>query len=504
MTRYSERHPSDWVFYLLVATGLLFSLVLRIAFTLNRELDWDEFQHLHAAWMVSHGYTLYKDFWENHTPLLYYLLVPLFRFFGEDVGVILIARALMSGTAIWILYLTYALARVSHDRKTSVLAVLLLSFMVIFVEATVEVRPDQPLVVLWLTSLWLSQQAFYRQKRSYFFYGGFFLGIAWMFSPKALLPYAAMSLAFLIQSYLRNPRRAFVSFLKAQGHYTLGFLIPVGACLAFFYHENVLHELITLSLLDNLSYPHIHRPSSLLKLRHISFFAVAAAGIVITLRNFRTCRIDDCKNELLLLIPCLALLTIFFFLMPAPYNQSTLLFAPILAIYGGKAFRSSLDGVGRSRHLLTTGTSRPLLARGKELLFITFILTAGLIIPSLALFKAQPFSQTNAGQLHKIRYVLKLTTPKEVIFDGASCYIFRPQAYFYGSLVTGIVWRIEQGEIQRDIIQSLKETDCKVVIYDERVARLPERVHAFIKENYLPSEVPDVYLARNPRDPKEE
>ena len=504
MTHDAEAHPSDRVFYLLVTIGLLISLILRISFTLNRELDWDEFQHLHAAWMVSHGYTLYKDFWENHTPLLYYLLVPLFRFFGEDLSVILIARALMSGTAIWILYLTYALARVLHDRKTSVLAVLLLSYMVIFVETTVEVRPDQPLVALWLTSLWLSQQAFYRQKRSYFFYSGFVLGIAWMFSPKALLPYAAMGLTFLIQCYLRNPPRAFVSFLKVQSHYTLGFLIPVGASLAYFYHENALQEMITFSLLDNLSYPHIYRPSSLLKLRHISFFAVAAAGIVITLRNFRRRRIVDCKDELLLLIPGLALLAIFFFLLPAPYNQSTLLFAPILAIYGGKAFRSALDGVGRSRHLLTTEPSRPLLARGKELLFITFFLMAGLIIPSLALFKAQPFSQTNANQLHMIRYVLNLTTPNEVIFDGANCYIFRPQAYFYGSLVTGIVWRIEQGEIQRDIIQSLQETDCRVVIYDERVARLPERVQSFLKENYLPSEMPGVYLARNPRNPKAE
>ncbi len=36
----------------------LFAFVLRVSLTLNREIDIDEFQHLHAAWIVSHHYVV--------------------------------------------------------------------------------------------------------------------------------------------------------------------------------------------------------------------------------------------------------------------------------------------------------------------------------------------------------------------------------------------------------------------------------------------------------------
>src|SRR5919202_6549099 len=142
--------------YLALFCLLLFSVVMRAALTLNRELDMDEFQHLHSAWMVSRHYLIYKDFWEPHTPLLYYLLLPFFHFFREGPGLVLAARAVMSLTAFGILYLTYALARLGHDRLTSLLAVVVLSYAVIFMQKSIEIRPDQPLVIMWLASLWLS------------------------------------------------------------------------------------------------------------------------------------------------------------------------------------------------------------------------------------------------------------------------------------------------------------------------------------------------------------
>src|SRR3984893_9030851 len=155
---------------------LLLSLVYRLALTLNREIDIDEFQHLHAAWMVSRHYLLYRDFWENHTPLFYYLLIPLFRLVPEGPGLVILARMIMSSMAFGILALTYALARMNRPRKTSFLAVLILSYMFIFVQKSIEVRPDQLLVILWLASLCLSIRAFSNQQRLKFFTAGFLLG----------------------------------------------------------------------------------------------------------------------------------------------------------------------------------------------------------------------------------------------------------------------------------------------------------------------------------------
>ncbi|MDQ2856254.1 MAG: hypothetical protein M3R68_07995, partial [Acidobacteriota bacterium] len=131
-------------FLFLVLLGLfLFALALRIPLTLNREIDIDEFQHLHAAWLLSQHYVLYRDVWENHTPLFYYLLLPLFRFCREGSGLILFARVFSSFAGLGILLLTYLLARIDRDKLTSFLAVIILSYMVIFAEKSIEVRPDQ-------------------------------------------------------------------------------------------------------------------------------------------------------------------------------------------------------------------------------------------------------------------------------------------------------------------------------------------------------------------------
>jgi hypothetical protein len=476
---------------------LLFSIILRVALTLNREIDIDEFQHLHAAWMVSQHYILYKDFWENHTPLFYYLLVPLFRWCGEGAGLVLIARGIMSFTASGILAMTYILSRLDHDRKTSFLAVLVLSYMFIFVEKSIEVRPDQLVVILWLCSLWISIKALSTGRKWKFILAGFLLGIAYLFSPKALLPFAALSFPFLVQCYLRNSQGMVLRFLKIQGGYTLGFLIPVAICLAFFYHAGTLREMLNCTVLDNFTYPNIYRPTYLLKLRNICFFLLALAGLFIHLRQMRKSSQTARANQLALLLPTLFLLLVFLFLMTAPYAQSALLFVPVLAIYAAVALKKSIDELLMPRRNLDGTQATRFSFDAKRLLFFAATVAAGLIIPcTMLLLKARPFSRTNAEQFERMEYVLTRTQPADVVFDGKGAYIFRPQAYFYSALYQAIEWRIEHGEIKEDIPESLIRTNCRVVIYDERVSLLPQSVQLFLKANYEASSEPEVYLAR--------
>src|SRR5450432_3532550 len=95
--------------FLVLLCLFLFALVLRVALTIDREVDIDEFQHLHSAWMLSQHYVLYRDVWENHTPLFYYLLLPLFRWCREGPDLVLTARLITSFAAMGILLVTYLL-----------------------------------------------------------------------------------------------------------------------------------------------------------------------------------------------------------------------------------------------------------------------------------------------------------------------------------------------------------------------------------------------------------
>jgi Dolichyl-phosphate-mannose-protein mannosyltransferase len=491
----TSRAPRRLV-YLVVFCLLLFSVVLRVALTLNRELDMDEFQHLHSAWMVSRHYLIYRDFWEPHTPLLYYLLLPFFHFFREGAGLVLAARAAVSLTAFGILFMTYALSRLGHDRLTSLLAVVVLSYMVIFVQKSIEVRPDQLLVIMWLASLWLSARALACGRRlKWFLLAGFVLGVGFLFSPKALIPLGAMSLTFLLLVCLPNPRRSFLGFVKIECAYFCGFLIPFAACLAFFYRVGTLSEMFDSTLLENFTFPHTYHPTYLLYLRNICFFILAFAGLFIGARDFRSASNNERLNHLALLLPSLFLLFVVLFVVAYPFPQIVLLFAPVFAVYGAVALRRSLDDVLTPRR--SPEEARRLRPSVKSALFLAGTLAAGLFVPCVMLLvKERPFTRTNAAQFQRMEYVLGLTRPTDAVFDGEEAYVFRPQAYFYGSLVQGIEWRMRHGEIEDDIPRSLINTQCKVLIYDERVSALPQADQLFINAHYAPSPEPEVYLAR--------
>jgi hypothetical protein len=60
-----------------LATAISFTLLF-----LLRHWYWhpDEDDNLLGGWLVSQGWTIYRDFWEQHMPLPYYAVGAVFRF----------------------------------------------------------------------------------------------------------------------------------------------------------------------------------------------------------------------------------------------------------------------------------------------------------------------------------------------------------------------------------------------------------------------------------------
>jgi hypothetical protein len=235
----------------------------------------------------------------------------------------------------------------------------------------------------------------------------------------------------------------------------------------------------------------------LLSLRNICFFLLAATGVVINLRSLRNESLTAVADRLLLLLPALFLLVVFLFLEAAPYPQSALLFAPLLAIYGAEALQKAVDGFMNQHQRTSEGGWMGISVKARNLLFVSAAVAAGLVIPgTMLLLKGHPFRRTNAQQFQRMDYVLRITRPTDVVFDGQSAYVFRPQAYFYSSLFRAIEGRIQRGEVQQNIPESLRRTNCGVVIYDERVSRLPASIQTFLKDNYESSPEPEVFLRK--------
>ena len=72
---------------------LAFIIALELIFTVIVALTWgrssvDETEHLHMSWLVSTGMVPYRDFFEHHNPLLWYVFAPISALFFNSAYVL--------------------------------------------------------------------------------------------------------------------------------------------------------------------------------------------------------------------------------------------------------------------------------------------------------------------------------------------------------------------------------------------------------------------------------
>lgn len=54
----------------------------------------DTAEHIHSSWLVSIGKVPYRDFFQHHNPLLWYLFAPVTQLFYRDTAIVYAARLL--------------------------------------------------------------------------------------------------------------------------------------------------------------------------------------------------------------------------------------------------------------------------------------------------------------------------------------------------------------------------------------------------------------------------
>lgn len=114
------------LFYTIAATEVLFVAYLFV-FAYHCQ---DHVEHLHAAWLVWQGEVPYRDFFEHHNPLLWFILAPITALFYLNPYIIYVSRiinALIYGV---MFYGFYALSRdFLRIRKTAFCLMLMLFFI---------------------------------------------------------------------------------------------------------------------------------------------------------------------------------------------------------------------------------------------------------------------------------------------------------------------------------------------------------------------------------------
>ena len=127
------------IFKIFSALALLVALY---AFVFSGFQIVDEFEHLHAAWLVSSGEVPYRDFFEHHNPLLWYISAPVVRLFYDNAIIFYVMRAVSFGVSVLTLFFIYKTALYFTSKIGAWFAVALTLGNIITLYNFSQFRPD--------------------------------------------------------------------------------------------------------------------------------------------------------------------------------------------------------------------------------------------------------------------------------------------------------------------------------------------------------------------------
>ena len=277
-----------------VLTLILFALAIRVPLVVNAPLFQDETEHFHAAWAIAHGQVPYRDFFQNHTPLLYYLTAPLFTLMGEDLRIIYVARGLMLLCLLLILLECYRIARTCFDALTGLLAVLLLSYFLLWWRTAYDFRPDIPQTLLVLVSLRRFMQAWELRSPGDFLAAGALLGVAFWLLIKTLFPLTGLTLVFGLSLGLRRSAAALRETLTGLLFFLTGFAVLVVLGGVLLWLAGAWPGFFQWTIVSSFHWPVRFSPLGLRDQRaHFVSWTLAIVGVTLTVTRMVRARIVD-------------------------------------------------------------------------------------------------------------------------------------------------------------------------------------------------------------------
>jgi hypothetical protein len=376
----------------------------------------DEIEHLHSSWYLLHGHVPYRDFFQHHNPLLWYLLLPFLAFFGDSLASITAARFCMGGLLLGTACLTYLCAATSaKSRETGLVAVTLLFSTVLFMEKGIEIRPDVPQVLFGMASVYFLIRFFRSSSNRDLLLSGLFAAVSFLFLQKTLFLFASYGIVMAYGVYRKELSLRNVAFFVG------GALAPL---LLF-----ALHLHLTGSFHDYLL------TNWEMNRHHLGSRQVSATPLRPMLYSFK-------QSIFFWILSGVA--TVFVFVHKnTPREMKMATFLGIFQLLSLQAYSVTFKHYYLFVIPLFCIPASYCLSYAFESWKVRETKRLALIL--LLLFWAVPFmlihkSHSNRLQREKINYVLGLTRDTDLVYDGANTFnLFRGDVhYFWYQLATGL------------------------------------------------------------------
>jgi hypothetical protein len=432
--------------WLLLLVAALASAVVELQW--RHALSWDEVEFFRASRWIAEGKVPYRDFWEHHVPLQWFLFAPVAALFGGGTGVAAVLAMRWAQVPLWIAFFAifFVVARqCGLSLAQRWIAVLLLLASSTFAVAALEFRVDLVGHLGYFASLAIVC-ARPRSPRAWLAFGALMsLGVLANMR-MAPLVIVTGALAFVIRLDERRWR-----FNRAATTMLIGVATVAAAFLAWLFisgavdgfrdgmNFNIVSDRL-LSAETNTLVPTLLLPFTRADVAAIALLLAGVAGAALALRQLR-------EPGPLQLIAMLAIVSVFFFMRLGVhyvyhYGTTLLLLAPLAA------------------SLVTR-------ARAQQL--------AALIIGAALALQLGRLVQPGLGATMRyqdavMRAVHARTLPHERVFDGVGYAIHRPPAYRYWFLPSGVRMLAQRGAIEPYGLQQMAAAPPAAIVYGYRLA----------------------------------
>jgi len=436
-------------------------LALRVLLAFRLPVNSDEPQHLHVAWAWLHGYVPYRDVFDNHAPLFQMLFSPLLALIGERADIVPLARLAMIPLYMAALGLTFAIGRTLFSSRVGITAALIATAAPVFMQVSVEYRPDQLWMVLWLAAIAVGVSAL--PARQKYALAGLIVGAAFATSLKTVLLAAASGGAAIAVAWLAGWPRAAMSRRDVALFAAFALLVP-GIVVVYLVHVGAAQAALYCLFSHNVD-------AGLGHWRHAEWRLLALLGCPAAMLVTRNLLRPQATRVALL--RCLAMLTTAFYMSalyafwPLVTHQDLLPMLPIVYVGIAAIVHPPEPAVSRGRLVDSLGPATAAIAVG------------ALCVANLASVLLLDADAMN-GQQAQLRRILQLTRPGDPVMDGKGLAIFRARPTYWA--LEGITeQRLRDRTIADDIPERLAATSTPLVVAD----RLPVEDRRFVDRNYF-------------------
>ena len=481
--------------FVLLATVAFF--VARIPLIPRRVFDPDEFEHSHAAWSLFRGLLPYKDFFEHHTPWYYFALSPFFRWFAVDQSYeaarsfLIFARACSLVLAVLSVVLVIRVGRLAGNRSAGFLTGLFLAGQPVFIQKTMEIRPDVPALLFFVGALWFLLRGLSEEEDSatvslrlshlrlshlrgsrlrWFLGGGLCLGAAIMCTQKMLfaLPGALLGLGLWA---LADRRQALLARMRAALIVCVGVALPALSTWIEFAVHGGGRQFIYDNFLLNARWQLGSVRGVVVTLKTSwPILGLALLGASVSMYRFVRARQRHYGDLLLLCI--LGGLIVGIAVVRVAYEQYCLMPLAIACLFGAKGL-SFIGELLRER------------ARGWFLVCATLLL---MVLPVRDLRRS--FTLRDDRQMARLRYVYEHTGPTDTVLDGwMGTQLFRPHPLYYAFMHRELLVMLSESD-KESYLGPLESGTVKpsLITLDDELMALGPRFLRFVRRNYETSD----------------